>query len=206
MDVVGPVNPTIWRMLNVKYIITDSPVQFGGLKELNTSSNTHVYENENVLPRVYFVDSVAAKSGIDILNSAKANNFDPRHVAFVEGEKPETSAPDSTAFTTITDYKDEIISISAKASGNNFLFLGDTYLPTGWKAYIDGDQVKIFRTNHGFMGIVVPTGEHKVDFKYAPTSFYISKYTALILSSLVIAGLLFAIFMDQRKKELLTAN
>jgi len=206
MDVVGPVNPTIWRMLNVKYIITDSPVQFGGLKELNTSSNTHVYENENVLPRVYFVDSVAAKSGIDILNSAKANNFDPRHVAFVEGEKPETSAPDSTAFTTITDYKDEIISISAKASGNNFLFLGDTYLPTGWKAYIDGDQVKIFRTNHGFMGIVVPTGEHKVDFKYAPTSFYISKYTALILSSLVIAGLLFAIFMDQRKKKLLTAN
>jgi len=34
MDVVGPVNETLWRMLNVKYLITDKPASFPGLQPI----------------------------------------------------------------------------------------------------------------------------------------------------------------------------
>ena len=64
-------------------------------------------------------------------------------------------------------------------------------LPTGWRAYVDGNETKIYRTNHDFMGIIVPAGQHKVEFRYAPESFYISKYLALVLSSLVVLGLIY---------------
>ncbi len=36
IDVVGPVNATLWRMLNVKYIITEKQVQFPGLAPIYT--------------------------------------------------------------------------------------------------------------------------------------------------------------------------
>ncbi|MDP4196032.1 MAG: YfhO family protein, partial [Bacteroidota bacterium] len=89
----------------------------------------------------------------------------------------------------------------AKATGNNFLFLGDTYYPKGWKAYVDGKETKIYRTNHAFRGIVVPKGDHKVEFVYAPVSFAVTKYVALILSTGVIGLLVVGLFLSNKKKE-----
>ena len=84
----------------------------------------------------------------------------------------------------ITSFKDERIEIDVNASGSNFLFLGDTYFPKGWTASIDGTETEIYRANHGFRGIVVPKGEHKVVFIYLPESFVICKYVAMLLSTL----------------------
>jgi len=201
IDVVGPANTTIWRMLNVKYIVTDRPMPFEGFRDIMSNSKTHVYENLNALPRIYFVDSVKQMPDIDVLRSAKANGFDPKQVAYVNDEKIEADVPDSTSSVKITEYKDEIISADVNASGNNFLFFGDTYIPTGWKAYIDGNAIALYKVNHGFMGILVPKGGHKIEFRYAPASFYISKYISLGLSSLTVGGLLLVIVITAGKKK-----
>ena len=108
--------------------------------------------------------------------------------------------PDSTAYANIEKYGDEKIILDVSASGNNFLFLGDTYMPAGWKAYVDGNETEIYRTNHNFRGIIVPDGKHKVEFIYLPDSFVITKYTALTLSSLTILGLIIGfVFIRNRK-------
>jgi uncharacterized membrane protein YfhO len=52
------------------------------------------------------------------------------------------------------------------------------------------------------MGIVVPRGIHKVEFIYNPTSFVLSKYIALTLSSLILAGILMTVVMSLRKKKI----
>lgn len=201
IDVVGPVNTTIWRMLNVKYIVTDKPMPFPGFTSIMNNSKTYVYKNLEALPRIYFVDSVEQKPDIDVLRSAKENGFDPKHVAYVNGAKLNTDVPDSTSSVKITGYKDELISADVNASGNNFLFFGDTYIPTGWKAYIDGNITRLYKANHGFMGILVPAGKHKIEFKYAPTSFYISKYVSLVLSSLTVGGLFLLLALETKKKK-----
>ena len=144
--------------------------------------------------------------------------FDPKEIAYVEDESIKTELPDSTAFVKIESYKDETITLNVNASGNNFLFLGDTYMSginevkilginlisydVGWKAYIDDDETKIYKTNHHFRGIVVPKGEHKILFEYLPESFVISKYLALILSSLTIIGLIAGFILKRKQKDL----
>jgi len=198
MDVVGPVNKTVWRMLNVKYIITNGKVpanQFPFLKEIYSSKESTVYENEDALPRFYFVNSVQKKSAIDILNSMKDNGFDPKNVAYLEKQNLNVQPVDSADYARVANYTDEEIKLNVEASGNNFLFAGDTFVK-GWKAYVDNNQTKIYETNHGYLGIVVPKGKHTVIFRYAPTSFYVSKYIALILSSIVLLGLIFAIIKE----------
>lgn len=200
IDVVGPVNPTLWNLANVKYIITERPIMMLGLSEVFRSEKSFVYKNESVLNRVYMVNKTETKSGIDILNAIKNNEFNPAEIAYTE-EAVNIDTPDSTAFAKIEKYTDEKIVVKVNSSGNNFIVLTNTYVPTGWKATIDGNDLKIIRTNHNFMGAVVPKGTHTLEFTYAPDSFFISKWIAFILSSLVLAGLIGMIVVQSLKKK-----
>jgi len=203
IDVVGsPVNETLWRMLNVKYIIADQQLPFSGLVPIYQNMKEIVYKNDEALPRLYFVNNVSeTKDDLHLLTEIKENAFDPKKEAFVNENIQHVDIPDSSAYVNITKYEDEKIEINVRASGNNFLFFGDTYMPTGWKSYIDGVKTKIYKTDHGFMGIIVPKGEHKIEFNYAPISFYVSEYLSLSLSSIVLLGLIVSIGIELIKKN-----
>ena len=202
MDVLGgPTNPTFWRMVNAKYFVFDNPINFDEFELKYAGEKTFLYENKSALPRAYFVDRVENRSGIDILTAVKNNAFDPMQVAFLSDDTVTVDVPDSSAFVNIERYDDERIIIKAKASGNNFLFLGDNYVPVGWKATIDGNETKIYKVNHGFRGIVVPEGEHTIEFAYLPKSFVISKNLSLALSSLAFIGLFIGIFINRKKHK-----
>ncbi|MGD8305818.1 MAG: YfhO family protein [Ignavibacteria bacterium] len=202
MDVLGnPANPTLWRMLNVKYIVFNEKLNYPGLSLTYSGNNTFVYKNEHALQRAYFVNSVETKESIDILNLVKNNQFDPKAVAYLDQDSIISDKPDSTAFVRIEKYGDEKIILDVNASGNNFMFLGDTYFTNGWKAYIDENETNIYRVNHNFRGILVPQGRHKIEFIYLPESFVISKYLALILSSLTIIGFIVGMVFRVKQKD-----
>ncbi|MEE9450263.1 MAG: YfhO family protein, partial [Ignavibacteriaceae bacterium] len=206
-DVLGsPANSTFWRMLNVKYIVFDQAINQPGLLPIYNGTNSFLYQNQNALPRAYFVNRVEKKPSLEILNMVKNNQFDPLDMVFTEKKITGIDQPDSTAFVNITSFEDERIEIDVIASGSNFLFLGDTYFPKGWSASIDGTETEIYRANHGFRGIVVPKGEHKIVFRYLPESFVISKYVALLLSTLTILGLILGLFFRKKQKNLATTG
>lgn len=210
MDVAGPTSPTLWNMLGVKYLVFDKPFQIDGLSSIYNSEKTIVYRNENSLPRAYFVNQVEQKDNLEILNMIKANSFNPREIAFVQEKDLVVDKPDSTAYVKILKHMDEVTKLEVNASGNNYLFFGSTFisgeadyklfkLPTGWRAFVDDKETKIYQTNHGFMGIIIPMGKHTVEFTYAPKSFYISKNMSLILSGLTL--LLLAVFLIRKRNR-----
>jgi hypothetical protein len=199
MEVVGPGNLTLWRMLNVKYLAFDKPTQIDGFEQIYSDANTSVYRNLTALPRIYFVDSVATKSAMEILNSIKRDEFDPQKVAFLEDERLTVDKPGTEAYANLIKYEDNYILAEVKSTGNNFLFVGDTYYPFGWKAYLDGVEIQIYKINHGFRGLLIPTGTHKVEIKFAPESFFIGKYVSLITNFLLIGFLIFALVKWKNK-------
>lgn len=203
IEAVTPANFTLWRMLGVKYVITDKPFPFEYFTQISMSqdSTTFVNRNNMWLPRVYFVDSVAQKSSIEILNAIKENSFNPKKLAFVNSLDFKFDTGDSTNIANISEYKDERITAETKSQGNCFLFFGTTYLP-GWKAFVDKSETAIHKTNHGFMGIVVPKGEHKVEFVYEPKNFVFGKYLSLILNVLMFGGIGFVFYLNRKKHTL----
>ncbi len=201
IDIVGPVNPTLWNLANVKYIIADKAVPMPNLTLLKQTKSTFIYENQTVLPRLFLVNKVEQKNTIDILNAVKANSFNPKNIAYLEGDKVKSDSPDSTASITNINYRETKITADVHASGNNFLVMSDTYYPNGWKAYVDGNETEIYRTDHAFRGIIVPKGEHKIAFIFAPVSFTVSKYLSLTLSSGAIILLIFGIWRERKNNE-----
>ena len=54
---------------------------------------------------------------------------------------------------------------TVSVSKDKFLCLSIPYMD-GWKAYIDGEEAKLYRANTAFMGVEVPTGEHEIELRY----------------------------------------
>lgn len=201
MDTVGIGNESMWKMSNVKYLILDQPYNDPRFRPIGGSSGSYVFELNNNLKRYYFVDTVQQKPGIEVLGDLANMRFDPEHKAFTEDTAPAITGPDSTAKIDLVKYTDELTELKVNASGDNFMVYATSYQPKGWKAFVDDKEVKLYRTNHAFMGLVVPKGQHKVEMKYAPTSFYLAKNLSLGLSSFVLIGLALSLFFEFRKKK-----
>ena len=61
--------------------------------------------------------------------------------------------------------KVESIKYSLNYPENAFLCMSIPYTK-GWKAYIDGNNVKTFAANDIFLGITIPNGRHDIEFRY----------------------------------------
>lgn len=203
-DVAGVANPAVWNISSTKYIFSDKPYSDSMFTQVYKGQK-YVLKNNNALPKAFFPPSYKVISGIDILNNLKQNNFDAKKVVFLEKEPAvKIDAPDSTASAEVTGYALHDITINANASGNNLLYLSETYYPAGWNAFIDGQPTEIYKTNYLFRSIVVPKGKHTVEFKFEPESYFTGKKIAIgsnIVLILVFAAAIGGIYMKRKKKE-----
>jgi len=68
-------------------------------------------------------------------------------------------------------FKEKIILEEDPGNVKAMYFISDAYYP-GWKAYIGGKEVKIYRANYAFQAVPVPSPDSEVVFKYEPKSFF----------------------------------
>lgn len=65
--------------------------------------------------------------------------------------------------------------------------LSDAY-EDGWKAFVDGREVKVYRANYIMRAVRVEAGQHLVEFRYEPTAFAIGLRVSV--AALLITGLI----------------
>ena len=100
----------------------------------------------------------------------------------------------------VTDYRNEKITLEANATGTNFLLVSEVYYPE-WKAFVDGKETEIVKSNYFMRGIVLPAGKHKVEFKYESPKFETGKMASLTTNTLVMIGLLITLFLLWKENE-----
>lgn len=175
------VNEKFLAATNVKYFLTKNTTEptaksylVGKLKEngyqpIFTDKSVTIYIDPNVKDRTYFVDRLRFVS--DKTSLAKILDdpvFDPTKEAVIIGE-PFNSPPTIGSVISI-NHQDNFVEIKTKSKKEGFLILADSYDP-GWKAYINGREVKVYQVNGALRGVRVPGGENLVIFKYQPKSF-----------------------------------
>src|SRR3989344_2179271 len=150
-----------------------------------------VYENLNVLPRARIVSDYIRSANLDesekLLNS---DDFD-FNKSIIENDFSKKLEKANGQATIVKDDQEKLY-IDAKSDKDGILLLADTYYP-GWKAYVDGQETKIYPANVNQRAIEFPKGEHKVEFVYDPESFKIGKTISLI--SFSVWGLLLMLIL-----------
>lgn len=175
-------SPEVLNMLNTKYVIGQD-----GKLNVNSNANGVAWFVSNA----EYVDSPDAEylalETLQTKETAVVNELDfgaitGKQTSFSKGQVvPVQLVPDDLIYE--TENTDE-----------GLLVLSELwYDGPGWKAYIDGEEVPLIRTNFALRGLVVPAGKHQVNLQFKPQSYLLGEKIALIVSLLLTLGLIYFI-------------
>jgi hypothetical protein len=186
------------NMLNVKYLISAYPIPDTSCQLIKRGSAL-IYENKHALPRAYFVDNIKTLSlKQEIFDFIGSGQFDPARTAILEEEPEFTVQPNPENQVELISYDIHKIKLKASLKSPSLMVLSEIYYPAGWKAYVDGELTKIYKTNYILRSIFLESGDHQVEFVFGPKSFYVGLIISIITCILLIVTLIYSIKMKRQ--------
>lgn len=191
----GAINEDVLDMLNTKYLITSDQ---NGQKETMVNRST-------AAGNAWFVQNVEYVKSADEEMIA-ISSFDPKKVMVVHEEfKPlidiKKVGYDGNAFIRLTNYHPDHMTYEYSSGRDALAVFSEIWYDKGWNAYVDGEKIPYFRADYLLRAAQLPGGNHKLEFKFEPTSYYTGETISLIASILLILGLAYAIYTETRSKN-----
>jgi hypothetical protein len=179
-------NMNVLNMLNSKYFI------------ISGQNNQPIAQrNPNALGNAWFVSDIIIVENSDEeiqklgqINTANQVVVDQRY------DIPPSLEYDSTATIHLTYYKANHLSYTSSATKKQFAVFSEIYYDKGWNAYIDGELVPHVRANYLLRAMPIPSGQHTIEFKFEPQTYYATENITLFSSLIVIIALFGAVFKE----------
>jgi uncharacterized membrane protein YfhO len=139
-----------------------------------------VYENKQALPRFYLADNYEViKDKDQRISRIYDESIDLQKTLILE-EKPDIVLKKiSKKEIKLLAYQPNKLSFKVNTDGNGLFFISDNYFP-GWKATVDGKEVRIYKANYSFRAVPINKGEHELVMSYSPQSFFLGFKVSLI--------------------------
>ncbi len=176
-------NTGVLNMLNTKYIIHN--------KDVAPILNPDAYGN------AWFVQDydIVANADEEIKHIGEINPMnraviDQRFEGFVEGSSLKY---DSTGTINLLEYKPNYLKYKSDASSEQLAVFSEIYYPKGWNVKIDGKDANHFRADYILRAMVIPAGEHVIEFSFKPHSYYTGEKISLVSSLILLIAFLLAL-------------
>lgn len=185
-------NMAVLNMLNTKYLIQSS------------KNGPIAMQNPDALGNVWFVNSLKIVANADEEITA-LNSFNPKTEVVVDKRfesllKDYSPSFDSSAIIKLDIYRPNKLVYSCSSSQNRIAVFSEIYYEKGWKATIDGKPADHFRANYILRAMVIPQGNHKIEFVFDPEMWYIGRnidLAASLLILLIFAGWIVSTFLKK---------
>lgn len=178
------------NMLNTKYVIVNP--NSGPIK------NPLALGNAWPVSQIKLVANADEElAGVGTINPSKQAVVDKKFLGALKGFKDDTI---TTAKVKLISYAPNHLKYTYQSDKQEAVIFSEIYYEDGWNAYIDGEKSDYFRANYVLRGLVVPQGNHEIEFKFEPTSFYTGNTISLASSILLILVFLGVLGLEVRKK------
>lgn len=189
-------NMEVLNMLDTRYIIAPDSI-----------GNPSPSFNPNALGAVWLVNEIKwvkdpkdAMKALDSFNAASTAIIEEKDRSSIK----QISGEDSSASIQLTQPGHDTLIYSYAASTPQFAVFSEVFYDKGWKAYVDGQERPIVRTNYALRGLSLEPGQHEIQFRFEPASFLtgysITRYAQWVLVVLLIV----AVAITIRKKKSIT--
>jgi uncharacterized membrane protein YfhO len=131
------------------------------------------------------------------------NRFNARNATVINQDVKEnledfSTFRDSLATISLTKYKPNHLVYEYSSNSKQLVVFSEIFYDIGWQAYIDEKPVEHYRVNYALRGLMVPEGEHTIEFKYSLKSYEVGNKIALASSVLIILLLLGIAYKELR--------
>jgi len=170
-------NQKVLDMLNTKYIIA------------NTENGRQPIPRNSALGNVWFVEKVhKVKSPDEEISFLGDKNFNPAKTAVIDESKfpLDNKTYLSRGKIKMVSYEPNHLVYESITPSNQLAIFSEIYYSAGWKAFIDNEEVDILRANYILRALQIPSGSHKIEFKFEPDSYYKGETYSLIFSIIML--------------------
>lgn len=189
-SMVSQAKTPILDMLNTRYIILQD--------------NIRAIRNKSANGNAWFVKNIEYVNNADEEMTA-LDRIDPKTTAVIdksfEAVAGKNAPMDDNAKIEMTDYTPMCVKYKSQGNAENIALFSEVYYQPGWNAYIDGKKVDHFRANWILRGLRIPAGDHNIEFKFEPNTYWNLKRIETIMSFLLIIGIGVAIYFDRKNKK-----
>jgi len=158
-----------------------------------------IWENPNAMPRGWLVTRYEiVKDHSDMERRLRGGGgsstqyrippFDPARMVLLYDAPRETfglKARENAGQILGREYNLSRVAFELALEGSAILVLNDVYYP-GWRAYVDGSEVPVYRANHAFRAIFLPSTARQVEFVFRPRSVQVGLVIS-VLTGLAVA-------------------
>jgi hypothetical protein len=149
------------NMLNTKYIIFT-----------NQQTGQPTYQvNKDAAGSCWIVGAVRTEKNPSKVMSG-LDNLKIKDTAIVEADLTMKIARNSGDSVWLVKNDHDRVYYQSNSSSNNFAVFSEVYYKKGWKAFVDGKETPIYKTNYVLRGLEIPAGKHDIKFEFKPDSFY----------------------------------
>ena len=100
------------------------------------------------------------------------------------------------SFIELTSYAPNKLTYKSSSGNKQLAVFSEIYYPKGWNVTIDGEPASHFRANYILRAMLVPQGEHTIEFEFRPASYYTGEKIALASSAILLLLLLGVFFKE----------
>jgi hypothetical protein len=175
----GAVNSPMLDTLNDVYFMSRRPLHpkllaEGKLVLQRYIGGIYVYRNKTALPRAWMSDAEAFSNNrlvYDRLLATRGKGI--RDTALVvmpevaERSGEGAPVPAVKGKVKVSKYSAQHIVLETDPSSKGLLVTSELYYP-GWQAYIDGKKATTYKTDLMLRGVMLPGGQHSVEFRFSP--------------------------------------
>jgi uncharacterized membrane protein YfhO len=79
-----------------------------------------------------------------------------------------------------------------------FLTISEIWHP-GWRAFIDGEELKLYRTDIALMGAWIPPGKHKIELRFHPVYWHVAAGITAVSGAVFL--FLFSVLWAKRRQK-----
>jgi uncharacterized membrane protein len=183
----------VLNALDTRYILLQDP----------QSGKTGIQQNPLAFGPAWFIKNIKFVDGPANELTAMGNTSLRDTVILDKSLEKTIQQPsyDSTAYIKLVKYDNDAIEYSFNAATPQFAVLSEVYYPFGWNAYIDGKKVDYVKADYFLRGISLPAGNHKLEFKFEPSSYYTGRTISFVVSIILLLLILGTIFWEWKNSR-----
>ena len=173
-------NPEVYDMLNTKYFIVADKESGAPQAVLNEGANGAAWFVADVVWASTPTEEMRALDGIDTRTEAVVEE---RYREMLEGVRLGDGSVE------LIKYKPNHLSYRCNSAEGGLCVFSEVFYDKGWKAYVDGWEAKYLRADYLLRAMVLPAGEHIVEWRYRAPKFDLVEGITLTFSLVILGGL-----------------